>query len=62
MIRKADPVRTLVTLAVAVAVGAILAMTAAFALVAANAPDAGAKDRISRGETGDSGVVKYGQR
>jgi hypothetical protein len=55
-------VRTLVTLAVAVAVGAILAMTTAFALVAANAPDSGAKERISKGETGDSAVVQYGQR
>ena len=54
--------RNLVTIAVAVVVGAILAMTAAFALVTANAPDQDAQDRISKGDTGDSAITQYGQR
>ena len=54
--------RTLLGIVVAVAVGAILAVTAAFTLVTTNAPDEAAEEQLRKGAATEKSVLEYGQR
>ncbi len=56
------PVWTLLGLVASVVVGAILAVTATLALVAANAPDAQAAKELKSGNVSQPNSVVYGQR
>jgi hypothetical protein len=46
----------------AAVVGVILAVTAAYAIVAGNAPDQKAEDLLHSGHGSEQTVVEYGQR
>jgi hypothetical protein len=52
----------LLGIVVAAVVGVVLAVTAAYAIVATNGPDEKAKDQIRGGHTTETSVVEYGQR
>jgi len=55
-------VRTVIGVLAAAVVGVILAVTAAYAIVAGNAPDQKAEDLLHSGHGSEQTVVEYGQR
>lgn len=54
--------RTYLAIAAGSAVGAFLAVVAAFAFISANAPDRDAEKLINSGQTVSESTLQYGQR
>jgi hypothetical protein len=55
-------VRTVLGVLAAAVVGVVLAVTAAYAIVAGNGPDQKAQDLLRNGHGSEQSVVQYGQR